>query len=232
MQQTRQCNKMADDLIRVSEAARQIGLNRSTLTRQVKAGLIRSHNGLVRLSEVLEDRAANIEARISEAESHATNSVAQLINATNSVAQTPDATQSNLSGRSADQPVDHIDSRDLQQTIVDGQAMPLAKAKALKETYLARLHQLDFEQRSGRIVDKAAIENRIFDYARRSQNAWMNWPSQIAPMLASELGVDQVKLTVLLENYVRRHLTDMTDQFRAERTPSEERAARQSPTGG
>ena len=39
------------------------------------------------------------------------------------------------------------------EVIVDGEAMPLGKAKALKETYLARLRRLEFEVKSGRLVD-------------------------------------------------------------------------------
>jgi hypothetical protein len=46
----------------VAEAAREIGLNRSTLSRQVSAGAIRSHGGKVRISEILADRAANIDS--------------------------------------------------------------------------------------------------------------------------------------------------------------------------
>jgi hypothetical protein len=51
-----------DPLMCVAAAAREIGLNRSTLARQVNAGAIRSHGGKVRLSEVLADRAANIDS--------------------------------------------------------------------------------------------------------------------------------------------------------------------------
>lgn len=50
-----------DDLISLSEAARQIGVNKSTLSRQVASGAIRSHSGKVWLSKVLADRAANID---------------------------------------------------------------------------------------------------------------------------------------------------------------------------
>jgi hypothetical protein len=47
-----------DPLMCVAAAAREIGLNRSTLCRQVNAGRVRSHDGRVRLSEVLADRKA------------------------------------------------------------------------------------------------------------------------------------------------------------------------------
>jgi Helix-turn-helix domain len=50
-----------DRLISVSEAARILGLNRSTLSRQIKQGLIRAHRGKVHLSEVREDRRNNLD---------------------------------------------------------------------------------------------------------------------------------------------------------------------------
>jgi transposase-like protein len=40
------------DLISISEAARKIGINKSTLSRQVDSRAVRSHGGKVVLSEV------------------------------------------------------------------------------------------------------------------------------------------------------------------------------------
>ncbi len=50
-----------DPLISISAAAREIGVHQSTLSKQVREGAVRSHDGKVRLSEVLADRAANID---------------------------------------------------------------------------------------------------------------------------------------------------------------------------
>lgn len=52
---------MDSDLITLSDAARRIGINKSTISRQIKAGLLRSHGGKVRLTELLEDRARNLD---------------------------------------------------------------------------------------------------------------------------------------------------------------------------
>jgi hypothetical protein len=46
----------AGDLISIAAAAKEIGVNRSTLWRAVQRGRVRSHGGRVRLSEVLADR--------------------------------------------------------------------------------------------------------------------------------------------------------------------------------
>ena len=50
-----------DPLISISAAAREIGVHQSTISKQVREGLIRAHDGKVRLSRVLADRAANID---------------------------------------------------------------------------------------------------------------------------------------------------------------------------
>lgn len=60
---------MSDDqLVSIAEAARRLGLNRSTLTRQVHRGLLRSHAGRVRFSEILEDRKSRIATRACRSE--------------------------------------------------------------------------------------------------------------------------------------------------------------------
>jgi hypothetical protein len=53
-----------EPLIGITAAARQIGVSHSTISRQVKLGQVRSHKGKVRLSEVLQDRANNIDNTI------------------------------------------------------------------------------------------------------------------------------------------------------------------------
>jgi hypothetical protein len=49
--------------ITVAQAARELGITRQVLSRQVKAGQVRSRGGKVRLSEVRADRAAHVAPR-------------------------------------------------------------------------------------------------------------------------------------------------------------------------
>jgi hypothetical protein len=189
---------LADDpLISLTEAARRIGLNKSTLSRQVKSGAVRSHDGKVRLSEVLEDRANNIDASIwaNRGKETETQQPAAL-----------HATEAVLHATDGDVEVD-----DLETILVDGKALPLGKAKALKETYLARLRKLEFEEKSGRLVDRDAVEKAIFTLAREDRDALVNWPARAVPLMAAELGVDQVRLAVIFEKYIREHLAERGD---------------------
>lgn len=53
---------------------------------------------------------------------------------------------------------------------------------------------------SRRLVDKA-----IFTRFRTERDAWLNWASRAAPVIAVALGIDGVELAVLLEAAVREH---------------------------
>jgi phage terminase Nu1 subunit (DNA packaging protein) len=54
---------MADEIISIAAAAKAIGVNRSTLSRQIASGAIRSHPGGVKLAEVIEDRKRHVDER-------------------------------------------------------------------------------------------------------------------------------------------------------------------------
>lgn len=189
---------MDDPLISIAEAARKVGVNKSTLSRQVNSGLIRSHDGSVRLSEVLEDRANNIDKSIWANRSKVKSEPSPPpLHATGPVAETLHAT-----------PDDEDDADDATEVIVDGGAMPLGQAKALKETYLARLRRLEFEVKSGRLVDADTAKKAVFELSRQDRDSWANWPSRVAPLIAAELGVDLVTLAVILEKHVRDQLAE------------------------
>lgn len=55
-----------DELVSLSKAARRVGVCCSTLSRQIHAGKIRSHDGKVRISEVIEDRQRNLNGAVWE----------------------------------------------------------------------------------------------------------------------------------------------------------------------
>lgn len=194
MQQT-----LSDPLITISAAAERLGINRSTLSRQIKTGAVRAYGQKVRFSEVLADRAANIDLTCSGRRDGVTEVEAEA--RASRVASPPDAT--------ADATVDPADEALLDAVIVDGQAMPFAKAGALKETYLARLRKLEFDEKSGALVDRALAEKLFFDTAREYRDAWQSWPARIAIMMADELKVDARALTIILNTYIRQHLTEM-----------------------
>ena len=165
----------SEPLVSVSAAAREIGVHRSTLQSQVNAGQVRSHEGKVRLSEVLEDRAANID--LTRSRRRAGDGDALPMAPADQTAGQPPA--------DADQPV-----------IVDGKALPYAEARALKETYLARLRQLEFDIKSGEVAAIAdVVEHVTADYAR-VRNKLLSIGALTAPRLAMVRSADEAKAIV------------------------------------
>lgn len=179
---------MADEpLISIAAAAREVGVNKSTLCRQIKSGAIRAHDGKVKLSEVYEDRAKNIDAAIWSNRPKKPAPQGQTLHAT-AGADEEDADQDTIE--------------------IDGKVLDINSAKALKETYLGRLAKLKFKVESGALVEADAVHRAVFELSRQDRDAWSNWPAQVSPLMASELGIDQVALAVILERYVREHLTE------------------------
>lgn len=99
-----------------------------------------------------------------------------------------------------------------------GELLTYADAQRLKENNLARkegyqslLRKLEHEVKSGRLVDGAQAEAAVFTIARVERDAWVNWPSRVAPLIAADLGIDAVALAVALERYVREHLAERAE---------------------
>lgn len=75
-----------------------------------------------------------------------------------------------------------------------------------------RRRWIESEEKAKRLVDADAMREEAWKWGRENRDAWMNWPSRIGPMIASELGIDPVRTIIALENYVRGHLSEMADE--------------------
>ncbi len=143
---------ISDPLMSVSAAARAVGVDQSTLAKQVRQGLVRSHDGKVRLSEVLADRAANIDLGRAKRRDGAIDQPAANAKAARAAAPTvePDGDEDDEAG-----PDDGA-------VIIDGVTYSYADARAMKETYLAKLKQLEFETKQGKLglVDDMLADNQ------------------------------------------------------------------------
>jgi len=89
-----------------------------------------------------------------------------------------------------------------------GANLTKSEAERVKENYLAKKHQLDYETKSGRLIDRQQVEKLIFEKARIERDAWLNWPSRMSAVIAAEIGCDKNKLAIALEKFVRQHLAD------------------------
>lgn len=60
------------------------------------------------------------------------------------------------------------------------------------------------------LVDKRAVDKEVFELIRASREAWMNFPAEVAPDVAAELGADAAAVEIVLERVVRTKLSNMT----------------------
>ncbi|MEB0308343.1 hypothetical protein QN382_03465 [Pseudomonas sp. 10B1] len=107
-----------------------------------------------------------------------------------------------------------LDDETPEQTAVrilgtEGATMTIDEARRVKENYLALLHQLDYQRKSGELVELAVAETILFDQARASRDAWLNWPTRIGPLVAADLGLEADRVVDTLTNYVHQQLRQL-----------------------
>jgi len=91
----------------------------------------------------------------------------------------------------------------------EGATMSMDEAQRVKENYLALLRQLEYEQKSGALVELELAEKILFEQARAQRDAWLNWPTRVGPLLAAELGLEADRVTCVLADYVHRHIAQL-----------------------
>ena len=92
----------------------------------------------------------------------------------------------------------------------EGAVLDYAEALRVKENYLAMLRQLEFEQKSGALIELTAAQSILFEAFRAQRDAWLNWPVRIGPMLAAELGIEEAdRVTEALTAHVHKQLSDL-----------------------
>lgn len=73
-----------------------------------------------------------------------------------------------------------------------GSGPSYAQSRAVREAYQARLAKLEFEERSGKLIDAAEVKARAFRLARGARDALLTMPDRLAPILASSTDVQEV----------------------------------------
>ena len=97
--------------------------------------------------------------------------------------------------------------------------MTLYEARAIRETYAAKLLELEFQVKSGKLVDAEAVRNSVFKLSREFRDALQNWPAQVAPLIAAEFNVNGAALAASLDEHIRRFLLEQSTALRdAERS--------------
>lgn len=85
----------------------------------------------------------------------------------------------------------------------------LAEAIRIKENFNALLKQLEYEQKSGSLVDLSIARTVLFDSARAARDSWMNWPMRVGPKIAADLGLEADRVTEVLIEHVHTQIADL-----------------------
>ncbi len=83
-----------------------------------------------------------------------------------------------------------------------------AESRAAREAYLARLAKLDFEQRSGKLVDADEVRAQVFGLGRRLRDALLGLPDRLAPVLTGR--TDQSEVHRLLTAEIMKCLAELS----------------------
>jgi hypothetical protein len=112
----------------------------------------------------------------------------------------------------ADEGADLPDEDQLRTFIADllaGKFATIAEAERVKENGLALKHMLDGRRKAGQLIERADAERVLFECTRQERDAWMNWPSNVGPIIAADLGIAPEPLIEALTKHVHQQLSDL-----------------------
>ena len=177
----------------VREAARELGVNPSTVSRQLRAGII-PNRGSERAPKVLlsEARAAR-ERNLDQSKQRGPES--PLFASAGSVAP----------------PEDSVDEPEAPAS-TSRREIDYSRARTVREGYLAKSAQLDLEERLGNLLDRAETVDAFFTLGQSLREAM----ERRAPELAARLlGISDLnQLTAILAEEDRKLLQSIADDFR------------------
>jgi len=83
------------------------------------------------------------------------------------------------------------------------------EARCLKENYLGLMAQLEYERKSGALVELDTATAILFEEFRAQRDAWLNWPTRVGPILAAELGVEADRVVETLTAHVHKQIAQL-----------------------
>lgn len=90
----------------------------------------------------------------------------------------------------------------------DEGGLTYSKARAVRESYAARLAKLEFEEKSGKLINADEVRKKAFETGRRIRDAFEALPDRISAELASM--TDQHEVHVLLTTYIKEALEEIS----------------------
>lgn len=87
-----------------------------------------------------------------------------------------------------------------------GSGIDYSRARAVRESYLARLAKIEFEERAGKLVSRDEVQIAAHNKYRIFRDAILNIPDRVAAVLAAE--TDSAKVHAVLVAEIRRALEE------------------------
>jgi hypothetical protein len=69
--------------------------------------------------------------------------------------------------------------------------------------------QLEYERKSGSLVELDTATAILFEEFRAQRDAWLNWPTRVGPILAADLGVEADRVVEALTAHVHKHIAQL-----------------------
>ena len=93
----------------------------------------------------------------------------------------------------------------------DARGVDYHKARAVRETYSARLAKLEFEERTGKLIRKDEVDVKYFQLARQLRDRLQQIPRKVAPEIVALVVADpDVRgVTDILDVAIREALEDL-----------------------
>jgi hypothetical protein len=92
-------------------------------------------------------------------------------------------------------------------------AVPFHQSRAVKEYYLALAAKLEYEEKSGNLVDRKKTEEKGFELYRNFRDTWLNVPAKWAGEGAAALGLDPVEGQALVYNLLDAVVNKTLEEF-------------------
>ncbi|WP_087723380.1 hypothetical protein [Pandoraea sp. PE-S2T-3] len=83
------------------------------------------------------------------------------------------------------------------------------EARCFKENYLGLMAKLEYERKSGSLVELDTATAILFEEFRAQRDAWLNWPTRVGPILAADLGVEADRVVEVLTAHVHKQIAQL-----------------------
>ena len=93
--------------------------------------------------------------------------------------------------------------------VLEGRFVSLGRAEQIKENGLAAKNLLAARKEAGDVIDIEVAQAVLFEQARSFRDAWQNWPTRVAPLIAAKLNVAVEPVLEVLNEHVHQQLDDL-----------------------